>query len=718
MRSTIHHSISWRALAAAAAVQALLATSPAAAQDQGEAAAEAAAADAGSGDIIVTAQRRSERATDVPISITALSSDSLAAASVLTTGDLGKVTPGLSMDRSGPFSQPTIRGIGSSVTGPGINTSVATYIDGFYQPSSVSNDFSLADIASVQVLKGPQGTLFGRNSTGGAILVTTLEPSFDPLARARVSYASYDDIAATGVVSTGLTDNLAVLLSGLYRYDRGYSRDIVTGAPLQEAREFVFRGKLLFKPSDNAKFTLAYTHGDVDDPWGVAQVAYRGVSAAAGIPGVVVPDDPKQVAATLPPESRVNYDAITLTGEVDLGGVNVKSYTGYRDERDYVQLDSDKTAYPYQYIDFRPVDETFTQEIDVSSNGSGPLQWVAGLYYYRDKAGYLDLGVTQGAPRFSFLNARLKSEAYAAFADLTYEIMPSLFLTGGLRYNREKVTETYDSILDGYTPHSFDKTFENLSPRAVLRYEPTANSSVYLSYNQGYKAGTFNPTGLSPTPVRPEKISAFEGGYKMRSGGTVLELAGYYYDYKDLQFVSYVGATAQLTNAAKARIYGAEANLEQSIGDMLTLSVGAAWTDAKYKDFAGANHYEYLGGGVIVNGPDDASGNPMVRTPKFAGRAAIDFHAPLAGGELRANASVKYQSRIYFDPFRETEQGKYALVDARIAWTDPSDHMTVALFGTNLTDKAYYAVVTQQSESWPANYGHPRRVGVELSFRY
>lgn len=222
MRSTIHHNISWRALAAAAAVQALLATSPAAAQDQGEAAAETAAADAGSGDIIVTAQRRSERATDVPISITALSSDSLAAASVLTTGDLGKVTPGLSMDRSGPFSQPTIRGIGSSVTGPGINTSVATYIDGFYQPSSVSNDFSLADIASVQVLKGPQGTLFGRNSTGGAILVTTLEPSFDPLVRARVSYASYDDIAATGVVSTGLTDNLAVLLSGLYRYDRGY----------------------------------------------------------------------------------------------------------------------------------------------------------------------------------------------------------------------------------------------------------------------------------------------------------------------------------------------------------------------------------------------------------------------------------------------------------------------------------------------------------------
>ncbi|MBR2171117.1 TonB-dependent receptor [Sphingopyxis sp.] len=714
MRSRSRHSMSHRALVAGFAIQPFLWVSPAFGQTQ--AAAEDSAAD--SGDIVVTAQRRSERATDVPISITALGADTLEAAGVLSTGDLGKVTPGLSMDRAGPFSQPTIRGIGSSVTGPGINTSVATYIDGYYQPSTVSSDFSLADVASVQVLKGPQGTLFGRNSTGGAILVTTLAPSFDPMARARISYASYDDITATAVVSTGLTDKIAVLLSGLYRHDRGYARDVVTNAPLQKAREYVVRGKVLFKPSDEVSLTLAYTHGDVDDPWGVAQVAYRGVSAAAGIPGVIVPDRPKDVAATLPPESRVNYDAVIFTADVDLGGVNIKSYTGYRDERDYVQLDSDKTAFAFQYIDFRPVDETFTQEIDISSTGSGPLQWVAGLYYYHDKAGYLDLGVTQGGPRFTFLNARLKSEAYAAFADVTYEVSSGLYLTGGVRYNNEKVTETFDSILSNYVPASFSKTFENLSPRAVIRFEPTANSSLYLSYNQGYKAGTFNPTGLSPTPVRPEKIDAFEAGYKMRSGGTLFEVAGYYYDYKDLQFVSYVGATAQLTNAAKARIYGAEVNLEQHVGDHLTLSANAAWTDAKYRDFTGANHYEYLGNGVIVNGPDDASGNPMVRTPKFAARGAIEFHAPLAGGEFRANAAVKYQSRIRFDPFGETGQGEYALVDARVAWTDPSGHVTIAAFGANLTDKDYYAVVTQQSESWPANYGHPRRFGVELSFRY
>ncbi|HET6524437.1 TonB-dependent receptor [Sphingopyxis sp.] len=714
MRSRNRHSMSCRALVAGLAIQPFLWVSPASAQTQEVA--EDTAAD--SDDIVVTAQRRSERATDVPISITALGADTLEAAGVLTTGDLGKVTPGLSMDRAGPFSQPTIRGIGSSVTGPGINTSVATYIDGYYQPSTVSSDFSLADVASVQVLKGPQGTLFGRNSTGGAILVTTLAPSFDPMARARISYASYDDITATAVVSTGLTDKIAVLLSGLYRHDRGYARDIVTNAPLQKAREYVVRGKVLFQPSDDVSFTLAYTHGDIDDPWGVAQVAYRGVSAAAGIPGVVVPDRPKEVAATLPPESRVNYDAVTFTADVDLGGVNIKSYTGYRDERDYVQLDSDKTAFAFQYIDFRPVDETFTQEIDISSTGSGPLQWVAGLYYYHDKAGYLDLGVTQGGPRFTFLNARLESKAYAAFADVTYEVSPGLYLTGGMRYNNEKVTETFDSILSNYVPASFSKTFENLSPRAVIRFEPTASSSLYLSYNQGYKAGTFNPTGLSPVPVRPEKIDAFEAGYKMRSGGTLFEVAGYYYDYKDLQFVSYVGATAQLTNAAKARIYGAEVNLEQDVGDYLTLSANAAWTDAKYRDFTGANHYEYLGNGVIVNGPDDASGNPMVRTPKFAARGAIEFHAPLAGGEFRANAAVKYQSRIRFDPFGETRQGQYTLVDARLAWTDPSGHVTIAAFGTNLTNKDYYAVVTQQSESWPANYGHPRRLGVELSFRY
>lgn len=670
------------------------------------------------GTVVVTAQRRSESLNDVPISVTVISSRDLEKFGIGSTGDLGKITPGLSMDRAGPFLQPTIRGIGSSVTGPGIGTSVATYVDGFYQPSTVSNDFALADVSSVQVLKGPQGTLFGRNSTGGAILVTTTEPGFDPAVYGRVSVADYQDVSAALTASTGITDKLAILGSAFVSYDRGYARDVVTGDPLQEARSQIYRVKFLYQPVSSTKLTFAYTHGDVSDPWGVAQVAYKGVSAAAGIPGVIVPDNPRSVAANLPPKTRIRYNSYYLTGEIDFGNVTAKSFTGYRNENGYVQLDSDKTSFAFQYIDFRPTDKTFTQEFNLSSNQGGALQWVTGVYYYRDEAAYKDLGVTQGGPRFTFLNAMLDTEAVSVFGDLTYEVADNLFLTGGLRYNHEDVEETFDSILSGYQPESFSKSFEDVSPRAVIRYQWTPDTNIYASYNQGYKAGTFNPTGLDPNPVRPEKVDAYEVGLKTSGSQRRFSIAGFYYDYKDLQFVSYVGPTASLTNAAEARIYGIDAELVQQITHSLQLSLSANYTDAKYKSFPGANRYTYLGNGVIVNGPNDASGNRMVRTPEFSGRVALDYETNFLSGTLRANAAYKYQTEIVFDPFGETRQPGYGLLDARISWTDPEDRYTFSLFGNNLTDETYYAVVTQQSESWPANYGHPRVIGAELSFGF
>lgn len=670
-------------------------------------------------EIIVTAQRRNERLTDVPISVTALSSDDLTQGGVRATGDLAKVTPGLTMDRSGPFSQPTLRGIGSKVTGPGVNTSVATYIDGFYQPSLVSNDFQLADVSSIQVLKGPQGTLFGRNSTGGAILVTTMDPSFDPTAIASVSYGGFNELRASALVGTGLTDTIAAYGSIFYRTNDGPARDIVTGRHDQQSREVVARGKVLFQPTDALRFTLSYTHGDIDNPWGVAQVAYRGISAAAGEPGVVVPDNPFQTAATYRPQTLINYDSVYLTGELDLGSVTLKSYTGYRDEKSHVELDSDKTAFQYQFIRFSPKQETFTQEFNLSSNGTGPLQWVAGLYYYKDKAKYDRLFVEQGnAPAFHFLDAALDTEAYAVFVDGTYEVADRLFVTLGARYNHEKVDEKFASILSNFEPTTASVSFNNFSPRAILRYELTPSASVYASYNRGYKAGTLNASGLSTDPVRPENINAYEVGFKMSRPGTRFEIAGYYYDFQDLQFTSYVGATSRLTNAATARIMGVEGLLVQELGNHFQVSLSAAYTDGEYTSFPGAPRYTFTPPGTITVGPDDASGRPISRTPKVSGRASLDYSTPFADGTLRAHGSFYYQSKVYFDPFQTTQQGGYGLLDGRLSWTDPTDRVTVALWGRNLTNQHYYALVTQQSEGYPAVYGEPRTYGAELSFKF
>ncbi|MFV0644576.1 MAG: TonB-dependent receptor [Sphingomonadaceae bacterium] len=674
--------------------------------------------------IIVTAQRRNERLTDVPISMTVLSSDELDRSGISATGDLGKVTPGLTMDRSGPFSQPTIRGIGSSVTGPGIGTSIATYIDGFYQPSTVSNDFQLADVSSVQVLKGPQGTLFGRNSTGGAILVTTMEPTFDVTGSASLSVARFGEVRANAVISSGVTDTIAVYGSAFYRHYSGFSKNVVTDRHDQKGEQIIVRGKILWKPTDNFKATIAYAHGDIDDPFGVAQTAYLGVSAAVGKPGAIIPTGRRQTAATERPFTTINYDSIYLTNELDLGGVTLKSYTGWRDEVSRVRLDSDKSNYPYQTIGFEPRDRTFTQELNLSSNPGAALQWVLGAYYYRDRAAYDNLEVTpEGGAAFKFLDAELATDAYALFADVTYELFESLFLTGGLRYNHEKVTGTFASILDGYIRHPATKSFDNVSPRAVIRYELTPGSNIYASFNMGYKAGTFNSTGLSTSPVNPEKVLAYEAGYKLAEGNTRFEAAGFYYDYSDLQVTSYVnvagaGSTALLTNAAKARIWGLDASLSLALTGGLAMELGASYVNAKYKEFPGATHYHWDGMGNITVVSDDASGKRMIRTPRFTGRAALDYNTELARGVLQANLSYSYRSGVSFDPFGETPQSGYGLLDARLSWTEPTDHVTFSIFGRNLTNAKYYSVVTLQQESWPANFGEPLSIGGQISVKF
>lgn len=668
-------------------------------------------------EVVVTAQRREEVITDVPISMTVLSADSLSSAGINSTGDLGKIVPGLSMDMNGPFSQPTMRGIGSSVTGPGIGTSVATYIDGYYQPSTVTNVFELADVSSIQVLKGPQGTLFGRNSTAGAILVTTMTPSFEPMGRARFSYGRFNDTRASMVFSSGLTDTVAAYVAAHYHDTDGASKNLLTGRHDQSAQEQIYRMKVLWQATEDLSVTLAYAHADVSNPYGVAQTAYKGISAAANLPGAVIPSG-RDTATTINPATDIRYDSATLSIEYDLGGALLKSSTGWRNERAFAALDSDKSNAQFQWINFEPHDRTISQEFNLSGD-SERLEWVTGLFYYRDRSGYNNFILAQEeAPPFKFMDARAEVDAISLFGDATYQLSDNLFLTGGLRYNHERSEGIFAAITNNYQKVSADKTFESVTPRVVLRYTPNAWSSVYFSASQGYKAGTFNPLGLSTEPVDPEEVTAYEVGYKVAGDSTRFEAAVYYYDYKDLQFVSYVGPTAQLTNAASATIYGFDAQLTQSLTESLQLDIGLAYTDAEYDSFPGANRYFYSPANGISNAPDDASGNRMVRTPKAVVRAALDYSHPLAGGMARANLAYYYQTGQYFDAFEEIEQDAYGLLNATLAWTDPSDTWTVGLYGRNLTNEKYLTQVNQQSESFPQTWGDPVSYGVEVSLQF
>ncbi|MFA7441365.1 MAG: TonB-dependent receptor [Sphingomonadaceae bacterium] len=668
-------------------------------------------------EIVVTAQRRSERLEDVPISITSVSGAALENAGVTRVGQLPSIVPGLRLDQSGAFSQPTIRGVGSSVAGPGLSSNVATYIDGFYVPNSLTSDLSFMSVQNVQVLKGPQGTLFGRNATGGAILVTTKEPSFTPTMTAKASYQSFDRLNLGFYGATGLTDKIAMDVTGYYERGDGFVRSLIDDH--QEARfeKWAVRSKILAELSDTAKITLAYSHQFSDDPTFNAKNSYNGLSAGSVVPGALTPSERGKVANDYETESRINGDAVYLTGEFELGAVSVKSQTQYRDERTFIANDNDSSSAAVIHSNYRSIDKSFTQELNFSGNIADRLDWFVGGYYFWNDIAYPSVNVSfQGGPFVKTQGSVNKTNAYALFADGTYQIGDRLFVTGGLRYSIEKADLHLDMPTDGINDGK--ETWKSLTPRAVIRYEVGDRSSVYASYSKGFKSGQLPAGSNRIMPVDPEKIDAFEIGYKTARAGIRLDLSAYYYDYKDLQVTAFLSPGSIVRNAASAEIYGAEAQLAADLTDQLSVSLGGAYTHAEYKNFDTAVAYVQQPSGFFAVQTVDASGLTMQRAPKFTGSADVNYTMPLWEGQLLLNANLYYTTRIYFDPVEQFYQNKHALLNLRATYTTADDKWAFSVFGTNVTDKKYRNQVQPATGAVQQGYGEPAAIGVSAQLRF
>lgn len=272
----------------------------------------------------------------------------------------------------------------------------------------------------------------------------------------------------------------------------------------------------------------------------------------------------------------------------------------------------------------------------------------------------------------------------------------------------------------------------------MLRYKPTDQASLYASYTRGYKAGILNVGGSSLQPIRPEVIDAFELGYKYDDRVLSLDLAAYYYDYKDLQVSSFQTGKAQIRNAAGSRIYGLEGNLRYRVSEAFTLTAGAAYTNARYRNFANAPVYAYcdpvapatsdmwcvpvaLGGagpGGLTQTTINGSGFHMQRAPDFTGTIGATYKVPLAGGELTLSGNLYYTSKFYHDPTQQFPQGGYELLSARAQWADPSDRFTLAVFGDNITGKRHITVISYNTVGTGAAWNAPATWGVELGAKF
>jgi iron complex outermembrane recepter protein len=713
----------------------IVGAAPAIAQPQTPTATTPEAAPESSGEIVVTAQRRSEKLVDVPVSVTALNADALRNANFNDISDLPKLTPSLRIDTRTAFIQPSIRGVGTSLSIPGTGSNVATYVDGFYVQSPLPTDFTMPNMSGIQVLKGPQGTLFGRNATGGAILIDTTQPRNELAGSAQVSYGSYNSQEYQGYVTAGLFKGLALDASGTLFKGDGMLRNIVTGSDKAgKYQKWSARVGVKADLTDNLSVTFHYSHADVDDPASTLGGAYHfpggpPLAAAYGAPGVTVASAPNTTATTesfFKQDIKANVYQIAVL--LDLDNVAIKSYTQWRNLDTVGDFDVDVSSLQSGVARLAYTDRVFTQELLATSKGQGRIQWTVGGFYFHDPIFYEPLFI---APAFALPINRTTSNTstFAVYGDATYRLSDRLFLTAGLRYSNDMVRDaSYTNLLPPAPGLKLPNINEaRLDPRAVIRYKPSDNSSIYFNYSKAHKAAiaSTQPGGLAD-PIKPEKIDSFELGAKYDTRAFSINADAFYLNYKDLQLSSSepngpgLNSVIIVRNAASVHVKGFEADIRYNFTPDFQISGGGAYVDAPYKSFTGSSIFvqdpvTHAFNAVVY----DATGKQVLRTPKFTANASITYTArDVFGGSLTLSGTAYYTSRIYFDIADQFYQNGYALVNARAEWRDKSDHFSVALYADNIGDKRYYSSVLGQTGGISAFWGDKRVIGGTVGVKF
>ncbi|MDR2857302.1 MAG: TonB-dependent receptor [Novosphingobium sp.] len=775
------------AILAASALAAPFAATPALAQAGGEASID-------SNTIIVTAQRRQEALEDVPMSVAVVTGDTLATAGVSNLRDLANITSGYQLGAGGAFPQPAIRGVTTIINGSYENN-VAVYVDGLYQTVAQAINIDLPNVENIQILKGPQGTLYGRNATGGALLLTTIRPGDTWKGKAELTYAMYDDKRASGYVAGPLNDAIGISAAGYVRRSDGYykfaSRTVVGAteghaAPIEQDSA---RLKLVARMADNFTGTLAYAYTRVSDTRTNVYSPIENVVATYGLMPAGAQRPMRLGVYAYDPEAvmEVKQHEVGLTLELDTAIGKLRSISGYAITNTENRFDFDGSWIPMAYSDNRLREKTFQQAVDLTIDTIEHVDLIVGGTYFHDHVYYPQFGLnytgrssiytTAPATRdatladFDILSQsdfNQKKNAWALYADMTFHATDRLSLNVGGRYSEEKqnvFSQAFSASAASARPaNNQSARFRKFTPRASIRYEVSPRTNIYASYSQGFRSGAFNSQQpacavTDPscyTPAKQETIDAFEIGFKTAQHNFRAELAGFYYDYKNLQ----VSATktvngfpfVDVTNAPKAEIYGVEANFEVNPVENLTIRASATWLHARYGDgflFSGTGVANAgTGGGVGINQNSDPlktylnvgqiqdlSGLQMSRAPDFTGNIGFDYLVPMGDGGLRFAANVKYTSSyVVTNPSvwgngagvpagRQREQrfreGAFALLNMSVTWTDPGDHYYVRVWGNNLTDHKYrlhYTGTTTYGTYEPM--AEPRVVGGTVGYKF
>lgn len=682
-------------------------------------------------EVIVTAQRRAERLHEVPIAITVQSGEQLDKAGVTNLRDLVAVAPGVRIAGAGANTQPSIRGIQSQQTDPGNDPNVAVYVDGVYQANQIANNVDLPDVRQIEVLKGPQGTLFGRNATGGAIRVFTLEPEFTLTGRVSLDYGRFNNLIAKGYVSGPLVgDTIAASLSAYREDSDGYHHDIVTGEDdVGGIESTVVRAKLLARPTESASVLLTLGYMDRWDGDTTPYATIGGNAIARLFPGAVFGEKPYEFTTNREAFLDSTVQLASLKMDFDLAAGTLTSVTAYNETDAYYTQDGDASNLDLLYYGLNELQEDFSQELIYSSRKQGRFSVVGGLFYYQADGRYdpLDVLGALAGPVPIFVWSKQVTDAYAVFGELTCDLTDRLSVVGGARYSSEKRT-AYGTFQFGEgaeppMPRIGTKSWDSFTPRVSLRYRFPADDNLYVTYSEGFKSGGFNIAAVSPVPFDPENLDAIEVGVKTSPDRRLTaNVAAFYYDYSDQQVMTVANNFNITANAASSEIYGLDADLAARVTDDFTLTAGLALLHAEYDHYPDAVVLEPLMGADCRCGNSnvviDASGYTEPRSPSWTLGLTADYTHDFGFGPLGFSATAYHSDEFYWDSNERIREPSYTTVSAQVSWQPADSGFRLSLWGRNLTDEQHSRAVFLLETYDGISYARPRTygLGVEYSF--
>ena len=694
------------------------------------------------GAIVVTAQRRPERAEDVPISLTAISGADLERMQATDMAGLGKVVPSLVMSRTSVFTQPFLRGVGKR-SNLGVENGVATYVDGVYLASSISALLDLRGIERVEVLNGPQGTLFGRNATGGVIQVVTRDPTVGASGELTLNAGTYGYLRGDAYLTAGndrIAGNLAVSLSR----NGGYGTNQYNGRSDESAvdHSFVARSKWTWRPEGPLKLTLAADYQDLDQDWPLYP--------APGYPAIGQPDESgfHDGDHDTPNRFRFRYGGISLQADVAIGTMNLMSLSALRRMNARWSLDLDTGPEPMSSAVPVARQDQFSQEFQLQSSEASPVQWVTGLYYIHLDEQYDPTTSYYGGSYSGLIGGRIRqtlfstgfTSSYAAYGQATVPIGQSTKLALGLRYTSEdrsvraNAERQFDSApfirpipglpLLTAEPLRNSDTFSELTWRASLDRHFSDGLMGYLAVSRGFQSGGWNLQTPQNPAFGPERLDDFEAGLKFvdRSRRFRADANIFYYDYSDLQVSALTPIGQATTNAASAEIFGIELQLDARVRPNTHLNFGTQLLRARFKRFPNATCSNFGAGGALPYSAVtcDVSGNDLPFAPKAKFNLGGTHQISLSGaGTLLLSGNLAYNSGYFAEPDNVVRQDHFATADLSLEWRPVRHGPSVRLWVLNLTNAHYFdALATVQTLGVLYNPAAPRRLGASIGYEF